>query len=54
MSKHFTKVYGEALWRSKRFLGASDKAKLLFVYFLSNSHSNSIGPLFSTLSGKAK
>lgn len=43
MSKHFTKVYGEALWRSKRFLGASDKAKLLFVYFLSNSHSNSIG-----------
>lgn len=43
MSKGFTKVYGEALWGSKRFLAATDKAKLLYVYMLSNSHSNSIG-----------
>ena len=43
MSKKFTKVVGEALWRSKRFLAATDKAKLAYVYFLSNSHSNSIG-----------
>ncbi len=43
MTKGFTKVYGEALWGSKRFLAASDKAKLAYVYFLSNTHSNSIG-----------
>lgn len=43
MSKKFTKVVGEALWRSKRFLATSDKGKLAYVYFLSNSHSNSIG-----------
>ncbi len=43
MTKRFTKVYGESLWRSKRFLAATDKAKLLYVYLLSNSHSNTIG-----------
>ena len=43
MSKKFTKVVGEALWRSKRFLAISGKGKLAYVYFLSNSHSNSIG-----------
>ncbi|RYG21661.1 MAG: hypothetical protein EON93_25740 [Burkholderiales bacterium] len=43
MTKRFTKVYGESLWRSKRFLAASDKTKLLYVYLLSNSHSNTIG-----------
>lgn len=43
MTKRFTKIYGEALWRSKRFLTASDKAKLAYIYLLSNPHSNSIG-----------
>jgi hypothetical protein len=46
MTKRFTKVYGESLWRSKRFLAVSDKAKLLYVYLLSNSHSNTIGAYF--------
>ena len=46
MTKRFTKVFGESLWRSKRFLAASDKAKLLYVYLLSNSHSNTIGAYF--------
>ncbi len=43
MTRRFTKVYGEALWRSKRFLQATDKAKLAYIYMLSNPHSNSIG-----------
>lgn len=47
MTKRFTKIYGEALWRSKRFLAASDKAKLVYIYLLSNPHSTRSGHMRS-------
>lgn len=43
MSKRFTKVYGEALWRSKRFRAASRNGKLLYLYLLTSGHQTSIG-----------
>ncbi|ESZ17689.1 hypothetical protein X735_09840 [Mesorhizobium sp. L2C085B000] len=41
--REFSKV-SSALWRSKRFLAlASDRARLLLVYFITCSHQNSAG-----------
>jgi hypothetical protein len=43
MSKRFTKVFGEALWRSRRFASTAKDAKLLYLYLLTSGHQTSIG-----------
>ena len=41
-AREFSKV-SPAVWRSKRFLGLSDRGKIGYLYMLSNAHVTSAG-----------